>query len=146
MKPLSRKLAFIGLTVLGALITGCLVTKSSFVAHVMYCVEVGDRNTNTYAELKDPSEAGEHRLVAVLAKAKHNGGKCEITFLRTAHATPEPHYCDPIPVTLKTDRVIKSELASKRDRDSSSANDPNLMYRVASPILSDITDVTALLK
>jgi hypothetical protein len=146
MKPLSVTLAFVGLMMFGALIGGCLATKLSFVSKVMYCVELGDPNAKTYAELKDATPDGEKHLVDVLARAKGHGGKCEITFLRTAHATPDPHYCDNIHVALKTDRVIKSELASNRRRDSSSANDPNLMYRVSSPNLDDITDLAALIK
>jgi hypothetical protein len=148
MKPLFGTLAFIGLTVLGVLIAGCLVTTPSFLNNVAYSIEIGDPHTNTYVELKDGVQVGEPKLRAALAKAKHNGGKCEITFLRKPppHATPEPHYCDNIHASIKTARIIKSELASNRGHDSSSANDPNLMHRVQSPILNDITDVRKLLK
>ena len=146
MKPLFGTLAFIALTVLGVLIAGCLVTTPSFLNNVAYSVDIGDTTTDAYVELKDGVDVGEPKLRDALAKAKHNGGKCEITFLRSANATPEPHYCDNIHASMKTDRVIKSELASNRGHDSSSANDPNLMHRVSSPFFNDITDVTALLK
>jgi hypothetical protein len=146
MKPLFGTLAFIALTVLGVLIAGCLVTTPSFLNNVAYSVDIGDTTTDAYVELKDGVDVGEPKLRDALAKAKHNGGKCEITFLRSANATPEPHYCDNIHASMKTDKVIRSELASNRGHDSSSANDPNLMHRVTSPFFNDITDVTALLK
>jgi hypothetical protein len=145
MKPLFATLAFIGLTVLSVLIGGCL-TQPPFLNNVAYSIEIGNPNTNTYVELKDGVEVGEPKLRDALAKAKGHGGKCKITFLRTARATPEPHYCDNIHASIRTDRVIKSELVSNRGRDSSSANDPNLMHYVSSPSLGDITDVSALLK
>jgi len=144
MKPLSGILAFIGLTVLGMLIAGCLVKKSSSRIHnVMFCIEIGD--PNTYVELKDASHDGQVKLHGKLNKAKDKGGKCEIKFLAQDGGTPDPDYCQHT-VTLKTDRVIKSELASNRGRDSSAANDPNLMHRVSSPDPQDITEIAALLK
>jgi len=146
MKPLFGTLAFVALLVLGVLIAGCLVTTPSFLNNVAYSVDIGDTTTDAYVELKDGVDVGEPKLRDALAKAKHNGGKCEITFLRSANATPEPHYCDNIHASMKTDKVIRSELASNRGHDSSSANDPNLMHRVQSPFLNDISDVTVLLK
>ena len=146
MKPLFGTLAFIAVMVLGVLIAGCLMKTQSFLNNVVYSVEIGDPTTDAYVELKDGVDVGEPKLRDALAKAKHNGGKCEITFLRTANATPEPNYCNNIHASMKTDRVIKSKLASNRGHDSSSANDPNLMHRVTSPFFNDITDVTALLK
>ena len=146
MKPLFGTLAFVALLVLGVLIAGCLKTTPSFLNNVAYSVDIGDPTTDAYIELKDGVDVGEPKLRDALAKVKHNGGKCEITFLRSAQASPEPHYCDNIHATMKTDRVIKSKLASNRGHDSSSANDPNLMHRVSSPISNDITDVTVLLK
>lgn len=146
MKTLFETFAFIGLAVLGMLIAGCSRTTPSSLNNVVYCIEIGDTTTDAYVELKDGVDAGEPKLRDALAKAKHSGGKCEITFLRTANATPEPHYCDNIQASMKTDRVIKSQLASNRGHDSASANDPNLMHRVTSPIFNDIADVSALLK
>jgi len=146
MKTLFVTLAFIGLMVLGMLIAGCFTTTPSFLNNVAYSVEIGDTATVAYVELKDGVDVGEPKLRDALAKAKRNGGKCEITFLRTANSTPEPNYCNNIHASMKTDRIIKSELASNRGHDSSSANDPNLMHRVTSPFLNDISDVTTLLK
>jgi hypothetical protein len=143
MKPLSGILAFIGLTVLGVLIAGCLVKKSASRIHnVMFCIEIGD--PNTYVELRDGVTVGEPKLRHKLKDAKDKGGKCVIKFLAQDGGTPDSDYCDK--VTLKTDRVIKSELASNSRRDSSAANDPNLMHRVSSPDPQDITDIAALLK
>lgn len=146
MKTLFETLAFVGLTVLGVLIAGCFTTTPSFLNNVTYSVEIGDPTTDAYVELKDGVDVGEPKLRDALAKVKQSGGKCEITFLRTANATPEPHYCDNIHASMKTNRIIKSELASNRRHDNSSANDPNLMHRVTSPIYNDIAGVTGLLK
>lgn len=146
MKPLSGTLAFIGLTVLIVLIAGCQ-EKAALINNVVYSVEIGNPNANPpeYVDLKN-GVADEGKLRSALAKAKQHGGKCDITFLSHASATPKPHYCEDIQASLKTDRVIKSELASNGSSDSSAANDPNLMYRVSSPDPKDITDITALLK
>ena len=146
MKTLFETLAFIGLAVLGMLVAGCFTATPSFLNNVVYSIDIGDPTTDTYVELKDGVDIGEPKLRDALAKAKHDGGKCDIAFLRTPHASPEPHYCDNIQASMKTDRVIKSQLASNRGHDSSSANDPNLMHRVTSPIFSDISDIAALLK
>ena len=143
MKPLSAILAFIGLTVLGMLIAGCFVKKSARLNNVMYCLEIGDPTTNTYVELIDGVQVGEPKLKKKLKEVKDKKGKCEITFL-VDNGTPDSTYCDKI--TLKTDRVIKSELASNRGRDTSAANDPNLMNRVSSQDPKDIADIAALLK
>src|SRR5262249_24595741 len=128
MKTLSAILAVIGLTVLGMLIAGCFgkelsVRKSP---DVLFCIEIGHKQTGKYVPLIDVSDAGQTKLHGKLKNAKHNGGDCDITFLKDG-GTPHPHYCDERAVTLKTDSVIKSELASNRFRDSSAANDPNLM-------------------
>ena len=53
------------------------------------------------------------------------------TFLDHDGGTAVPHYCETIPVSLKTDRVIKSKVASNSARDISAANDPNVMYHIA---------------
>jgi len=108
-------------------------------------MRLGDPNANPprYVDLKPGSEG---RLRAALAKIKRHNGVCDITFLDHAGGTPQPHYCDRIPGDLTTARVIKSAAATNAEADNSVANDPNLMYRVASPNPSDITDVAVLLK
>jgi hypothetical protein len=145
MKPLSGILAFIGLTVLGMLIAGCFVKKPATLSQdVLFCIEIGDQTTNKYVKLKDVSASGQRTLHDKLNNAKGHGGQCQITFLDKDNGTPVPNYCDR-GATLKTDRVIKSELASNRGRDSSAANDPNLMNRVSSRDPKDIADIAALL-
>jgi hypothetical protein len=146
MKPLSGILAFIGLTVLGMLIAGCFVKKSSTLSKdVLFCIEIGDQTTKKYVNLKDTSANGQKTLHGKLNNAKLHGGQCDITYLGPEPtATPDSDYCKHN-VTLKTDRVIKSELASNRGRDTSAANDPNLMNRVSSQDPKDIADIAALL-
>jgi hypothetical protein len=106
---------------------------------------LGDPNANPpkYVELKPGAEG---KLRAALAKIKRHNGICEITFLDNAHGDPDPHYCEKIDVRLKTDRVIKSAAAMNAGADNSAANDPNVMYRVASPYPADVSDVAILLK
>ena len=146
MKPLSAILAFIGLTLLGVLIAGCFVKKPFTLSKdVLFCIEIGDKTTNKYVPLKDVSDAGQKTLHGKLNNAKLHGGNCEITYLDKDTGTPDSNYCQERAVKLKTDRVIKSELASNRGRDSSAANDPNLMNRVSSPDPKDIADIAALL-
>lgn len=146
MKHLSEILAFIGLTVLGVLIAGCFVKKPLTLSQdVLFCIEIGDKTTNKYVKLKDVSASGQRTLHDKLNNAKLHGGQCDITYLDKDGNTPDPNYCKERAVTLKTDRVIKSELASNRGRDSSAANDPNLMYRVSSQDPKDIADIAALL-
>ena len=50
------------------------------------------------------------------------------------------------PARLKTDRVIKSAAATNVGAINAAANDPHLMYRVASPTPSDVSAVAALLQ
>ena len=106
---------------------------------------LGDPNANPpkYVELKPGAEG---KLRAALAKIKGHNGICQITFLDNAHGTPDPHYCEKIVMRLKTDRVIKSADATNAAAGNSAANDPNLMYRVASPYPADVSDVASLLK
>ena len=121
MKTVSGTLEFIGLAVLGVLIAGCWVTRSLRLNNVVYCVEIGDPKhvPPIYVDLRHGS-ADEGLLRAALAKAKHDGGNCDITWKRNANATEDPNYCNGINASLKTDRVFKSELASNRRGDSSS--------------------------
>jgi hypothetical protein len=93
-------------------------------------VKIGDPNTQppTYVALK-PGMVG--RLRAALARIKTHHGICDITFLDHDGGTAVPHYCETIPVSLKTDRVIKSKVASNSAHDISAANDPNVMYHIA---------------
>ena len=146
MKPLSVILAFIGLTVLGVLIAGCFVKKpaAALSKDVLFCIEIGGKTT--YVPLKDSSDNGKKILHGKLDNAKKNGGACDITYLdNKPNSTPEPKFCEERAVTLKTDRVIKSELASNRGRDSSAANDPNVTWHVSSQDPKDIADIAALL-
>ena len=142
MKSLSVILVFIGLTVLGMLIAGCFGKRLSArkSKEVLFCIEIGHKDTDTYVPLIDASANGKTKLHEKLNNAKHNGGQVQIMYLDC----PEPQ-CTPVPITLKTDRVIKSELASNRGRDSSAANDPNLMNRVSSQDPKDIAEIAALL-
>ena len=106
----------------------------------MFCIEIGDKTTNKYVPLKDPSPEGQKTLHGKLNNAKAHGGDYQIMYLDC----PEPQ-CTPVPITLKTVRVIKSELASNRGRDSSAANDPNVTWHVSSQDPKDIADIAALL-
>jgi len=144
MKPLSATFAFLGLAAAAILaIASCSTPMISPNQNIEMLL--GDPNAKPpkYVELK-PGDEG--KLRAALAKIKGHNGICEITFLGHGGGTPDPHYCDNIHASMKTERVIKSAAASNAGTGNSAANDPNLMYRIASPYPSDISDVAILLK
>jgi hypothetical protein len=144
MKPHLPPFAFLGLA------TAAIIAVASCVTQIIppnQSVEMrlGDPNANPpkYVDLKPGTEG---KLRAALAKIKSHNGVCEVTFLDHAGGIPDPHYCEKIGLHLTTARVIKSAAATNAGTDNSAANDPNLMYRVASPNPSDISDVAILLK
>jgi hypothetical protein len=144
MKPLLTTFAFLGLAA-AAIIAVASCSTQVIPPNQNVELILGDPNANPprYVELKPGAEG---RLRAALAKLKRHGGVCELTFLDNAGAIPDPHYCEKIDVRLKTDRVIKSPAASNAGAGNSVANDPNLMYRVASPYPADVYEVAVLLK
>jgi hypothetical protein len=147
MKPLSSPFAFLGLAA-----AAIIVVASCTMVHIspnqnaeLY---IGDPAAKPpkYVELKSNTPLGLATLRAKLATLKNDGGICQLTYLDTANGNPDPHFCETIPVRIKTDRVIKSAAATNVGAVNAVANDPNLMYRVASPISSDVSAVAALLK
>jgi hypothetical protein len=141
MKTPSGTFAFIGSAVIIMTVFGGCIEQPT---GQLFDVKIGDPNANPprYVALKHGMVG---QLQAALAKIKRHHGICDITFLDHDGGTPDPHYCEKIPVSLKTDRVIKSKVASNNARDISAANDPNLMNRIASTYPSDITAVLDLL-
>jgi hypothetical protein len=144
MKPLFAAFAFIGLAAATIFAVASCVTERLPANQNVEAI-IGDPHAipPKYVELKPGAEG---RLRAALAKIKRHNGICEITFLDHANGTPNPHYCENIDARLKTDRVIKSAAAKNAGAGNSVANDPNLMYRIASPDPTDITAVLDLLK
>jgi len=59
----------------------------------------------------------------------HDGGTAIL------HYTPRPH------ISLKTNRVIRSDIAEQMLAEASAANDPNVMHKIQSPDPGDITKV-----
>jgi hypothetical protein len=144
MKPLSSPIALLALAAAAVIaVASCSTQMVPSNQNVELLLGDPHANPQRYVDLKPGAEG---RLRLALAKIKRHNGICEITFLDRANGIPNPHYCDNIDVRLKTDRVIKSAAAKKAAADTSVANDPNLMYRVASPDPSDIADVADLLK
>ena len=144
MKPLLTTFALVGLAAAAIIaIASCNTIRISPNQNVE--MFLGDPNANPpkYVELKPGAEDS---LRAALAKIKRHNGICQITFLDHAYGTANPHYCENIDVRLKTDRVIKSAAAMNAGAGNSAANDPNLMYRIASPYPADISDVAKLLQ
>ncbi len=144
MKPLFAAFAFIGLATVAIFAVGsCTTERISPNQNVELFLGNPNANPPRYVELKPGAEG---KLRAALAKIKGHNGICEITFLDHAGGTPDPHYCENIGARLKTDRVIKSAAAQNAATSNSVANDPNVMYRIASPYPSDISDVSILLQ
>jgi hypothetical protein len=144
MKSLLAPFAFIGLAAAAIFAVASCVTQQ-LPGNQNIEALLGDPHAvpPKYVELKPGVEG---KLHAALAKLKRNGGVCELTFLDHEGGTPDPHYCENIDVRLKTDRVIKSAAAKNAGSGNSAANDPNLMYRIASPYPADVSDVLVLLQ
>jgi hypothetical protein len=145
MKPLLTTFAFLALATAAIIAVVSCSTQTIPPPNQNVELFLGDPHANPqrYVDLQPGAEG---RLRAALAKIKRHNGICEITFLDHANGTPNPHYCENTDVRLKTNRVIKSAAAKNAGADNSVANDPNLMYRVASPYPGDISDVASLLK
>ena len=145
MKLLLSTFAFLGLAAAAIIAIASCSTQQRIPPNQNVELFLGDPDANPpkYVELKPGAEG---KLRAALAKIKGHNGICEITFLDHARGTPDPDYCNKPPVRLNTERVIKSAAANNVGTGNSAANDPNLMYRVASPYPSDISDVAILLK
>jgi hypothetical protein len=126
MKTPSGTFALIGSAVVIMTVFGCAIEQRT---GQLVDVKIGDPNTPTYVPVKHGMIG---QLQRALANIKRRHGICDITFLDHDGGTPHPHYCEEIPVSLKTDRVIKREVASNNARDISAANDPNVMYHIAS--------------
>jgi hypothetical protein len=146
MKPLFAAFAFIGLAA-AAIFAVASCRTEQLPANQNVEAIIGDPHAipPKYVELQN-GLADEGKLRAALAKIKRHNGICDISFLRHDGENADPEYCKHIDVSLKTDRVIKSEVASNDAPDSSAANDPNVMYKVASPNPSDVAGVLGLLK
>jgi hypothetical protein len=95
-----------------------------------------------YVEFKN----GEGPFRTELTTLKKHGGDCQIFLLRKAGDPVTFNYCDSIPSSLKTDRIIKSAAANNARPEESIANDPNVTYRVASANQADIDAVLKTLK
>jgi hypothetical protein len=65
----------------------------------------------------------------------------DIYFLDHDGGTVIPHYTPRPHTSLKTNRVIKSDVAEQMLAEASSANDPNAMHKVQSPDPGDIKTV-----
>jgi hypothetical protein len=144
MKSLFAAFAFVGLAAAAIFAVASCVTERLPVNQNVE-VTIGDPHAipPKYVKLKDGVPIGEPKLRVALAKLKRKGGICELTFLNGG--TPDPHYCEKIPVRLKTDRVIKSAAANNAANANSATNDPHLMYRIAAPDPKDASGVLELL-
>jgi len=147
MKPLSSPFAFLGLAAAAIIVVGSctMVHISPNQSAELY---IGDPAAKPpkYVELKSNSPSGLATLRAKLATLKNDGGICELTYLATDTGIPDAHFCETIPVRIKTDRVIKSAAATNVGAVNAVANDPHLMYRIASPVGGDVYAVADLLK
>lgn len=143
MKSLLRTFAFLGLAAAAIIIVASCCTVILPNQNAQLILGNPKANPPTYVELKDGVTLDTLRLKLAILKA--HGGVCEVTYLDRPNGTPNSHFCESIPARLKTDRVIKSAAATHVGAVNAVANDPNLMYRVASPIFSDVSAVAALL-
>jgi hypothetical protein len=129
MKTLSGKVAFVILAVM--VVVTIVSCRQFFFAKKKYTLVILE-----YAEVPD-----EVAFKSALKKLKKNGGDCAITFLRREGEKANSNYCNELDVGLKTDKIIKSEVANSAAARESAANDPNAMYKVTSADPKDIIDV-----
>lgn len=129
MKVLSRKVAFVVIAVIAVVtIVSC---RKLFFAKQRFTLVILE-----YAEVPD-----EARFKHALKKLKDNGGECEIAFLRKEGEKANENYCNELDVAVKTDKIIKSEVANSAAAGESAVNDPNAMNKVTSANPTDIKDV-----
>ena len=141
MKTLSETFAFVILAGIAIIaVISCRTQQLS--ANQSFDVQIGDPNAKPpkYVQLKK-GLAGEGEFRAALAALKGHGGHCEICFLRKDGDQPNCNYCKDIHVSLKTDRIIKSEAANNARAEELAANDPHVTYRVQSNDPADIKNV-----
>lgn len=150
MKALSGTFAF-KLTVLTVIAIVATFTFHAFAAapcppafsHPKKIVkQIGGPGPDKYAEFKNPDGVDFDKALNTLAK---NGGQYCIRFLSKPGAKPEEPYKPHHLASIKTDKVIKSEVANAAT-DASAANDPNAVYRITSDSQTDIDAVMATLK
>ncbi|SRR6266566_1313158 len=137
MKTLSGTFAFVVLAVIAVVTILSCRAKHAF-ADQKFTLYIGE-----YAEVPD---ADEDAFKNALKKLKKNGGQCDIKFLRKEGEEPIKDYCDKLDLSLKTDKVTKSEVANSAAAGESTANDPNVTYKVTSANPTDIEDVLKKLK
>jgi hypothetical protein len=131
MKTLSRTFAFVVLAVIAAV---TLISCPQFFSKKgqKFTLIIGE-----YAEVAD-----EEGFKKALKALKHNGNVCDIKFLPAEGATLDPDYCKHLDVSLKTDKVTKSEVATRAAVGNVAAGDPHATYKVTS---ADPTEIAAVL-
>jgi hypothetical protein len=138
MKTLSGRFAF-KLALLTAIAIVAALAFRAFATATPTPTPAQQKFTLYIGEYAGVPDAEQDAFKKALEKLKKNGGQCELTFLRKEGEQPIKGYCDNL--SLKTDKVTKSELASSAAAGESAANDPNLTYRVSSNDATDFKDV-----
>jgi hypothetical protein len=135
MKTLYRTLAFVVLAVIAVVtLIGC-PPKHAFTEQKFALVIA------PYAEVAD--EGGFKKALKTI---KDKGGVCDIKFLPAEGATLDKEYCKHLDVSLRTDKVTKSEVVTRAAAGEAMANDPHASYKVQSANPEDIIEVLKTLK
>ena len=91
-----------------------------------------------YLEVKQPD------FDNALYDLKQKGGQYTVKYKANATSTPiEDYHAPHHSASIKTDRVITSDIAKTASADASVGNDPNAVYHLSS---NDATDVQTVLK
>jgi hypothetical protein len=140
MKTLSGIVGFVVVVVIG--IVGSLAFRGAFAmgsAKQAFAAQKFALEMGRYVEVEQPD------FDNALKKLAGNGGQYDIEYLKEEGA-PLKHYRAGRHVSIKTDKVTKSELASSAAAGESAANDPNVTYRVTSNEATDFKDVVKTFK
>jgi len=143
MKTLSGKISFVALAIVAIV---AVLSLRAFAMASRHAVRSGYR---FYLEIGEPgkyvplttTQDKFDRALCHLEKHGQPPGKHDIEFLSTASAKPIHPYV-PCRVSIKTDKVTKSEVADRTVGDASAANDPNVVNHLHS---NDAADIKAVL-
>ena len=137
MKIQPRTLVFIVLAVVAILTFLYWSQRGSFgKGKGAFVLNIGKRFPHKeYAPVKSQDDL-DSALNAVSKQAVY-----DIDFLDHDGGTAIPHYTPRPHTSLKTNRVIRPDVAEQTLAEASAANDPNVMHKIQSPDPGDITKV-----
>jgi 5-keto 4-deoxyuronate isomerase len=138
MKTPPTRLAFIVLAVV-AILAFLACSQRLWFGKDTFVLNIGSKGVfgvgKKYVDVKSQDDL-DSALNALSDQAQY-----DIDFLSHEGATPIPHYTPRPHTSLKTNRVIRSDVAQQTLAEESAVNDPHVTYRVQSSNPADIKTV-----